>query len=166
MFMRYRIVAFRYLWSNRTLAGAKFQNDVSPTNIISVYVVGTLLVTICTILVIVALSFVVGGVAAAVIGPEQLQGIQQSLENPAGMLGQMGAIAVAGLAVLAYLVALAFAFAFGQIFVTRPILSRMAEAMTIHNAGALTTSRQRAHDRATEAGGFADALGVDVGAGF
>ncbi len=166
MFMRYEIVAFRYLWSNRTLGGAKFQNDVSPSNIISVYVVGTLLVGICTVLVIVGFSVLVGLFAVALIGPEQLQGVQDAFENPAAMLNQTQATAVAAMAVLAYLFSLAFAFAFGQIFVTRPILLRKTEAMTIHNAEALTTSRQRAHDRATEAGGFADALGVDVGAGF
>jgi hypothetical protein len=38
--------------------------------------------------------------------------------------------------------------------------------MVIHNVNALTASRQRAHDHAAEAGGFADALGVDVGAGI
>ena len=166
MFMRYEIVAFRYLWSNRTLGGAKFQNDVSPSNIISVYVVGTLLVSICTLLVIVGLSIGVGLFAALLVGPEQIQGLQDSLQNPASMLDQTQAAAVAAMAVLAYMLALAFAFAFSQIFVTRPILTRKAEAMTVHNAEALSTSRQRAHDRATEAGGFADALGVDVGAGF
>jgi hypothetical protein len=38
--------------------------------------------------------------------------------------------------------------------------------MTINNIQALSVSRQREHDHAAEAGGFADALGVDVGGGF
>ena len=65
-----------------------------------------------------------------------------------------------------YITLFAFPFAFAQIFITRPILQRKAEAMVIHDAQGLTQSRQRAHDHAAEAGGFADALGVDVGAGF
>ena len=31
---------------------------------------------------------------------------------------------------------------------------------------ALAAARQRSHDHALEAGGFADALGVDIGSGF
>ena len=42
----------------------------------------------------------------------------------------------------------------------------LTETMTINNVQSLTQSRQRDHDHAAEAGGFADALGVDVGAGF
>lgn len=166
MFMRYEIVAFRYLWSNRTLGGARFQNDVSPGQVISLYVVGTLLVGICTILVIVAISFAMGAAAYAMIGPDQLMALQNAADNPTEALGQGQIMSIGGLFVAAYLVALAFGFAFSQIFITRPILTRKAEAMLIHNPAALRASRQRAHDHATEAGGFADALGVDVGAGF
>lgn len=166
MFMRYEIVAFRYMWSNRTLGGARFQNDVSPGNIISVYVVGTLLVGICTLLVVLALSLALAAAAMAAIGPVELPDLSRSIENPMADIGQAGAIALAAVTVFAYLVALSFAFSFSQIFITRPILMRKAEATTIHNARALTASRQREHDKATEAGGFADALGVDVGAGF
>ena len=57
-------------------------------------------------------------------------------------------------------------FAFAHIFIIRPILRRKVEAMVINEAQALAHSRQREHDHAAEAGGFADALGVDVGAGF
>jgi len=67
---------------------------------------------------------------------------------------------------LLYVILFAVPFAFAQIFITRPILQRKAEAMVIHDAQSLTESRQRAHDHAAEAGGFADALGVDVGAGI
>jgi uncharacterized membrane protein YjgN (DUF898 family) len=166
MFMRYEIIAFRYMWSNRTLGGARFQNDVSPGNIISVYVVGTLLVGICTLLVVIALSLAVGAAAVAAIGPAELPELSRSIESPMAGIGQAEAIALAAVIAVIYLVALSFAFSFSQIFITRPILMRKAEATTIHNAGALAASRQRAHDKATEAGGFADALGVDVGAGF
>ncbi|HUF87785.1 MAG TPA: DUF898 family protein [Thermohalobaculum sp.] len=166
MFMRYEVVAFRYLWSNRTLGGVRFQNDVSPGQIISVYVVGTLLSGICTLLVIVAFSAGVGVLAYAVLGPGQLDNLGGMIEDPSAALSRTQMIGIAAAAALAYLVAMAFAFAFSQVFITRPILMRKTEAMVIHNAEALSASRQRVHDRATEAGGFADALGVDVGAGF
>ncbi len=65
-----------------------------------------------------------------------------------------------------YLSVIAFAFIFAQIFIVRPILRRKAEGMQIFNISALANSQQREHDEAAEAGGFADALGVDVGAGF
>ena len=67
---------------------------------------------------------------------------------------------------IAYLITIAVYFSFTQIFITQPVLRRKAETMTINNVLALTASRQREHDHAAEAGGFADALGVDVGAGF
>ncbi|MHA1114546.1 MAG: hypothetical protein ACTSRY_08630, partial [Alphaproteobacteria bacterium] len=73
---------------------------------------------------------------------------------------------IAAAAALFYIVLFSVPFAFSQIFITRPILQRKAEAMVIHDAQVLTQSRQREHDHAAEAGGFADALGVDVGAGF
>ena len=166
MFMRYEVVAFRYLWSNRTLGGVRFQNDVSPGQVISLYVVGTLLVSLCTMLVILALAAGVGVLAYTVVGPGQLQNLESTMQNPAELFGQAQMMGVGAVAVLAYLLALAFGFAFTHVFITRPILMRKTEAMMIHNAEALSASRQRAHDKATEAGGFADALGVDVGAGF
>ena len=167
MFMRYEIVAFRYMWSNRTLGNAAFQSDVSPGSIISVYVVGTLLVGICTMLVLFALALAVGLVVIAGLGLDPGSVFDQSALNrmaEGGGLGQAAPLIAGG--VLTYLVAIAFSIAFTQIFITRPILQRKAETMVIHNVLSLTQSRQRAHDHAAEAGGFADALGVDMGAGF
>jgi len=73
-----------------------------------------------------------------------------------------------GLAVIVmiYLFLFAVPFALTQVFITKPVLRRKAEAMVIHDAQTLTRSRQREHDHAAEAGGFADALGVDLGAGI
>ena len=68
--------------------------------------------------------------------------------------------------ILFYFAIVATGLAFSQIFIVRPVLRRKAEGMQVFNIAALAHSQQRAHDRAAEAGGFADALGVDVGAGF
>ena len=170
MFMRYEVVAFRYIWSNRVLGEATFQNDIAPGKIISVYLVGTLLVAICTILIGIALLVIAGFIAAQVLGIDQ---ISQLPEFNATMAESMSAAdsfqsipAVVLTVMLIYLALFAIPFAFSQIFITRPILQRKAEAMVIHDAQVLTRSRQREHDHAAEAGGFADALGIDVGAGF
>jgi uncharacterized membrane protein YjgN (DUF898 family) len=170
MFMRYEVVAFRYMWSNRVVGEASFQNDVAPGKIISVYLLGVLLVGLCTILVGVALLFVAGAIGAFVIGLDQVS--ELAAFDPARLKSMTSAEAMQSLpatvltVVLVYLILFAVPFAYSQIFITRPILQRKAEAMVIHNAHALAQSRQRAHDHAAEAGGFADALGVDVGAGI
>jgi uncharacterized membrane protein YjgN (DUF898 family) len=170
LFMRYEVVAFRYMWSNRVVGDASFQNDIAPGKIISVYLVGTLMVGICTILVSAALLFAAGIIGAFVIGIDQAS--ELAAFDPARLESMTSAEAMQSLpatiltVVLVYLILFAVPFAYSQIFITRPILQRKAEAMVIHNAHALTQSRQRAHDHAAEAGGFADALGVDVGAGI
>jgi uncharacterized membrane protein YjgN (DUF898 family) len=175
MFMRYEVVVFRYLWSNRTLGEATFENDISPGSIISVYLLGTLLVMICTILIAIALFVAAGAAAVGIIGLEELQNLSVAMEGaaegtmipPMDMANPMQTIPAAALTVAVFYLALfAVPFAFAHIFITRPILKRKAEAMVIHDAQVLTQSRQREHDHAAEAGGFADALGVDVGAGF
>lgn len=170
MFLRYEVVAFRYMWSNRTLGDASFMNDIAPGKIISIYLVGTLLVALCTILASFALVMAAGIIGAFVLGLDQVPQLAQfdmaKLESM--NLGEaMQSLPAAALtAVVLYLAFFAVPFAFSQIFITRPILQRKAEAMVIHNAPTLTHSRQRSHDHAAEAGGFADALGVDVGAGI
>jgi uncharacterized membrane protein YjgN (DUF898 family) len=170
MFMRYEVVAFRYMWSNRVIGEASFQNDIAPGKIISVYLIGTLLVGLCTILVSVALLLVAGVVGALVLGVDPVS--QLGAFDPAQLESMTSSEAMQSLpatviaAVLLYLMLFAVPFAYSQIFITRPIVQRKTEAMVIHNASALTQSRQRAHDHAAEAGGFADALGVDVGAGI
>ena len=168
MMMRYEVVVFRYLWSNRTLGEASFENDIAPGKIISVYLVGTLLVAICTILISIVVLLLAGLAAAFVLGIDNISQVQEFdavlAESMANPMQSIPAIAVT--AALLYIILFAVPFAFSQIFITRPILQRKAEAMVIHEAQVLTQSRQREHDHAAEAGGFADALGVDVGAGF
>ena len=170
LMMRYEIVVFRYLWSNRVLGEATFQNDVMPGRIISVYLIGTLLVAICTSLVggaVLAMILAVGYFIQGFDVMSQLMQLQLMLDGTAVSDDPMQAITgIVMAAVFFYLVFFAVPFAFVQIFITRPIMQRKTEAMVIHQAQALTQSRQREHDHAAEAGGFADALGVDVGAGF
>jgi uncharacterized membrane protein YjgN (DUF898 family) len=162
MFLRYEVVAFRYLWNNRRLGDASFTCEITPAQVIKIYVLGSLGVLF--------FSLVIGAVliALAVIAAFALVGQERVLAwaddtAPAAMLGEWQVMVLFG---AAYLVAIAASYAFSQIFITRPILSRKAQTMTINNIQALSVSRQREHDHAAEAGGFADALGVDVGGGF
>jgi uncharacterized membrane protein YjgN (DUF898 family) len=170
LFMRYEVVVFRYMWSNRTLGEAAFQNEVTPGAIIGVYVVGSLLVGLCTVLVGIAVFALAGAGVAAFVGIENISQwgeIETRLAEARASGDPMLTIppmVISGL--LLYVTLFAVPFAFSQIFITRPILQRKAEAMVIHDAQSLTQSRQRAHDHAAEAGGFADALGIDVGAGI
>ncbi len=170
MLMRYEVVAFRYIWSTRVLGDATFQNDIAPGKIISVYLVGTLLVAICTMLIGAAVLAAILGMGYYVQGVDVMSQLYQLLLMNDGIpVADDPMQAITGIVmtvVFFYLVFFAVPFSFSQIFVTRPILQRKAEAMVIDDAQVLTQSRQREHDHAAEAGGFADALGVDVGAGF
>lgn len=166
MVMRYEIVAFRYMWSNRSLGEATFRSEIAPGSIIGVYVVGSLLVGICTMLTLLALGFALGFAAMAVMGITVADLMDPAALEALGRGEFAGSGALIGVSLLMYLLTFVFFVAYTQIFVTRPVLQRKAEAMVISNAAALARARQRAHDEAAEAGGFADALGVDVGAGI
>ena len=169
MLLRYEVVVFRYLWSNRRLGDAAFENSVSPGQIISTYLVGTLLVGVFTTLIVVAVIFIVGFVIGMTGNVELLEMMQGGGGTRGGAeIGEMlqskpGFVLTI---VMIYLFMFAVPFALGHVFITKPILRKKAEAMVIHDAQTITQSRQRAHDHAAEAGGFADALGVDVGAGI
>lgn len=170
LFMRYEVVVFRYMWSNRVVGEVTFQNDIAPGKIISVYLVGSLLVGLCTLIVgavVAALVLAFGYYVQGVDLMSQLTQLQMMKDGVPN--SDDPAQAITGIILTAaffYLVLFAVPFAYSQIFITRPILQRKTEAMVIHNAPMLIQSRQRAHDHAAEAGGFADALGVDVGAGI
>jgi uncharacterized membrane protein YjgN (DUF898 family) len=170
LFMRYEVVVFRYMWSNRVLGDASFQNDIAPGKIISVYLLGTLLVGLCTIMVGAVILAAILAVGFFMQGVDVMSQLDQLARMGEGIPNTDDpAQAITGLiltAVFFYIAFFAVPFAFSQIFITRSILQRKAEAMVIHNGHTLTQSRQRAHDHAAEAGGFADALGVDVGAGI
>jgi uncharacterized membrane protein YjgN (DUF898 family) len=170
MLMRYDIVAFRYIWSNRSLGDATFQSDILPGKIIGIYLVGTLLVGICTTLVsgaLIAMILAFGYFVQGVEPSSQLMQLQSMLDGIAVSDDRgKGIMGIVMAAAFFYILFFAVPFAFTHIFITRPILQRKAETMTIHEAQSLTQSRQREHDHAAEAGGFADALGVDVGAGI
>ena len=162
--IRYQVASFRYFWDHRTLGESRFRNDIDTGEVIGVYIGGTIATVVCSLIVIAMLNAIVAGLAFATLGEAGLVELFESVEdNPQALVGAWPLFVSA---VLSYFLIIAFSFAFAQIFITRPILRRKAEGMQIFNAAALASSQQRAHDEAAEAGGFADALGVDIGTGF
>lgn len=161
--VRYRVAAFRYFWENRTVGGARFSSDLSASEIIGIYIVGGIGVGVSAFLLALAIVFLVTFVWYAFASPEQVDALRRFAQGDAdpSLAWPIFAIIAVG-----YLAVIAFSSALAHVFITRPVLRRQAENMRINGAYALAETRQRAHDDAVEAGGFADALGVDVGAGF
>jgi uncharacterized membrane protein YjgN (DUF898 family) len=167
LMMRYQIASFRYLWDNRTLGGARFRNDTDTAEYIGITIGGSMGAVTCAMFIAFFLVFMI--VIAVLIGIGSLGGLDQILaaiesgDDPEFNPMLMWPLTV-GL-VSGYLLTFVLSFAFTHIFVTRPILRRKVEGMQIAGAESLAAAEQRAHDDAVEAGGFADALGVDIGAG-
>lgn len=163
-FYRYQIAAFKILWSNRTLGEARFENDLAPGRVLGIYIGGGLAVFLCTTLaalliagpVLFGLSKVFDPAAVAALMTPEAEVTPEQLRAAWPVLVVMIAV---------YLLILGLAFAFSQIFISLRVLRAQAEGMLLIGPEALLASRQRAHDDAAEAGGFADALGVDIGAG-
>ena len=162
--LRYRVAAFRYMWANRTLGDTRFHNDVDTGEVIGITIAGSMGVGIAAFFVAL-LVMLIGAIAwIALVGLDGMEQIASQMgEQKAGGEAAWPMLVIVA---LGYLSAIPAAIAFTQIFLTRPILRRQAVGMQIANAAALATARQREHDEALEAGGFADALGVDIGSGF
>ena len=166
---RYQFIAFKKIWSHKTLGEASFESHLNVGQAIGMLVTGFLISIGALIL--------IGGIGAAIIaGLLYTSGFFETLNELSGYsdgeageqfiaaLFQHSIVLIGGLVI--YLVVIAVLFAIGQVFLTQRLLKLQVEAMEIRNAQSLALGRQRAHDDSAEAGGFADALGVDVGAGF
>ncbi|MEM1276633.1 MAG: DUF898 family protein [Pseudomonadota bacterium] len=164
--LRYRYAAFKVFWSNRRLGNdVIFDCDLDVKNVVNVYISGTILIGF--------VATVIAGMATAVVALIGLNTDAVNLETLAGESGDPGAVFDQLIALgptilaiaLSYLLVFALISAMTQVFLTHRILLRKVKSVEISNPRALSMSRQRAHDEASEAGGFADALGVDLGAG-
>lgn len=169
LLLLYQVAAFRYLWSERRIGEESgFVNDVSSSSVLGIYVGGSILVGLLSSLVAAVLAVAGGALLFQLSGVDlaSLGAMAEAAEaGDPGPVMALGVPLMIGL-VLFYVVLAAAAYAFSQVFIRQPLIRRMSERMTILNPGPLRASRQRAHDPATEAGGFAEALGVDVGAGL
>lgn len=165
----YRVGSFRYLWDNRVLGDAALGNDVSVWRVFMIALWGYIAVSFTTLIAALVIGgFVLGG--WVLLGGPSLEAVMAAgagAGDELGLLTRAAASApLAALVVFGYLMVVAVAYALTQSLLTQPVLRRKVLAMQIENPMALREAAQRGHDSATEAGGFADALGIDVGAGF
>ncbi|MEM1345835.1 MAG: DUF898 family protein [Pseudomonadota bacterium] len=162
LWYRYGVHAFRILWSERRLGETGFENDVGVGRIIAISVGGYIAVGAITIafVVLFGMFFAIG--LGRAVDPEAMRAVLETADVQT-ILAVWPLLA--GTAAV-YLGAVAVAFALSQALIYRPILAAKVRAMQIEDVGALAASRQRAREDADEAGGFADALGLDVGAGI
>jgi uncharacterized membrane protein YjgN (DUF898 family) len=167
LFMNYQVGAFRYLWDNRTVGHTRLNNDLSTRAVVWTYIKGSFMVSFLTSLVIMIVGIVSFGVLFSLGLAEMGEGLAIGQPGEEPDLAQMMQFlpVIIGVGVV-YLMAFAVSYAFTQAFIVRPILKLRVEGMLLRNPSALRYAAQRRHDSAAEAGGFADALGVDMGAGF
>jgi len=163
LYQRYQVVAFRILWCGRHLADADFENDVNAVKVLGTYVGGGIATTVCAGLAGLVIILTGGYMVGSFSNPDFLEGLFSSDDPSATMRENWPVIAIIA---IAYLMVFGLAFAFSQVFITRPVLAAKVQAMVLSGIEQLDESRQRGHDHAAEAGGFADALGVDVGPGI
>lgn len=144
-FVYYRVHSYRYLTTQKTLAGAVgFLALPRNGRVLGIYIVGALVVG----LIVSVLFGVIGGVFAVSVA---------AAENSA-LPGAGSVLVVAAL----YVLALAMFGALALVFIIQPVIAHFTETMTVLNPAALDAVRQRAHDAGADAEGFAEAL--DLGA--
>lgn len=170
-FLRYRFHAFKALWSNKTLGDEiSFESEMNLNNALGVYLTGGFLISLTISIIFTASISVIAGAYALFGLDAQDADFEDLLSNSETMqdffLAMFQTPWVLVSFVATYLMVICITFAVSQVFLTHRLLRRQVDTMMIRNPGALSDSQQRAHDGNTEAGGFADALGVDVGAGF
>ncbi|MEL6196232.1 MAG: DUF898 family protein [Pseudomonadota bacterium] len=178
MFFNYQVGAFRYLWDNRSIGITRIENDVSTGKLIMTYIKGYLVVAIVGSLigiigavVLLGAGFLLTSTMLGELGltmddlEAQFTAMASGQSDPSPALIAAVLPLVVG-AVGAYLFLFVVSYAFTQSMIIQPILRQKVEAMLIRRPEALQRAGQRQGDQAAEAGGFADALGVDMGAGF
>lgn len=159
-FLRFQFIAFRCLWSGKVLGDAGFDNKLDIRGALLTYGHGVLAmiprVLFAGVFMLGALVAIAGLVGAG-LSLTDLDQLPGQLVQAARSLTVI--VAALGL----YLLLTAYFFASTQIYFVQRILALEAKAMIVENTSALAASQQRAHDEAAEGGGFADALGVDIG---
>ncbi len=155
--LRHKVFSFRHLASNTVLGG----RTAARVTLGFWRVVGVLLSAAIVHALAVGAAFLVIAIVAAMIG---FSLDNSSLTEIEAMMREDGLVAsLLPLAVLAalYLPLVALWSALGHAFLTHPMIHAVCGSMVIFDLDAAGRARQRPEDAATEAGGFADALGAD-----
>lgn len=164
--IRYGTAAFRYLWRNRTLGGAAFACDINPWAVVVTTIFGALGALLAVLGIVLVLGAAAGVAAWFGLGPDLMAELAQGFDPNGEGINPQGQIATLISVIVGYILIIALFVPFLQVLVTRPIARRQVGSIALADPSVLARARQRAHDKAAEAGGFADALGVDAGAGF
>ncbi|MBD3895356.1 DUF898 family protein [Halomonas sp. ML-15] len=144
--MYYKVKSFQYLTNTKVLGDeVHFSNNLTPSSIITMVILGSLGASIITLLCILLLAGPIGAL------------IWQSDISTAtlGMLSIM-------LPPLAYISAFILIGALMLVMVVQPVISHIVQHTTVLHLDSLESINQRAPDLGTDAEGFADVL--DVGA--
>ncbi|MEM7544784.1 MAG: DUF898 family protein [Pseudomonadota bacterium] len=160
--IHHRIFSFRYLNSNKVLeGGTRFDFRIGMGSIIGIYIVGSIVIWLLVGIIaglLIGLSF--GIMAALGIDPRVLR------EFGSGELTGLSELLSVIPVIVGYLPGIAAYIALRHAFFTHPLLKEVAATVTVNDLSAANEAAQRAHDEQAEAGGFADALGADIGGAF
>ncbi|MEM8792636.1 MAG: DUF898 family protein [Pseudomonadota bacterium] len=148
---RYFFVAFQKIWSHKRLGETRFTSKIDPTQCTMITAGGAIMVGLASI-VIAGLIGAAGYLLGTLLSDVFTGSVRLAL--PVGLASILG-----------YLSMIVVAFALSNVLITHRIMAQKVGSMEIENLAAMAQSQQRAREEATEAGGFADALNVDVGIG-
>ncbi|WP_340108095.1 DUF898 family protein [Pikeienuella sp. HZG-20] len=161
-FIRHQVFSFRYINGGKLLAGRTFvEIELGVWRVIGIYLLGWL---------VIGLGVAITGFAAsatgfgALVGLGRESGVMDSLAS--GEAPRLSGLIALAFGALVYLPAVAAYTALGHAFLNHPLIRATVAATRIHGLAAAARARQRPHDDQAEAGGFADALGADVGGAF
>ncbi|MEX2519175.1 MAG: DUF898 family protein, partial [Paracoccaceae bacterium] len=159
---RHQVFSFRYLTGGKRLGGLTgFSSRLGVGRVIWIHASGWFAAGLGGALAGL-LSFLVGFGALGAGGAER-DVLGQLAE---GELPALSGVIALFFAALAYLPAVAVFVALRHAFIVHPMLRAVTASLTIHDLAAAARARQRDHDEQAEAGGFADALGADIGGAF
>lgn len=161
-FIRHRVFSFRYLSSGKVLGGRTSANvNLGVWPVIGIYVLAGLVIGIGVGLT--AFVFTLIGFSLLAGGPEPTDLHDALMNGEVPALSGLIALAVSG---LVYLPVIAVFSALGHAFISHPLVAATTKSIRFHDLAAAARARQRGHDEQAEAGGFADALGADIGGAF
>ena len=160
-YLRHSVFSFRYLNSHKVIANATaFDFRLGFWQVIGVYIFGGLIILILSTLILTVFAVLVAGALfASGADPTQFEALAEG-EIPFGEIAFL-----AGFAAI-YLFAIVAIISLSQAFITLPIMKLIARTTDVYGLEELAKAQQRARDEQVEAGGFADALGADVGGAF
>lgn len=161
-FFVYSVHSFRYLNSNKVLANrTRCDFEIGGWTVFGIYLGGGLLLYIGAA-VFAGVGLLISYILVTLSGVDAEGGAQLAM----GEWPTYDSIGALVMVIGPYLLTIAGFVALSQAFITHPLLAAVTRTTFIHDLAGADRARQREHDEQAEAGGFADALGADVGGAF